>query len=127
MRGNFMHHMNILVVDDEQVICSGCSMILSGMGHRVETQMTCSDGIQAIQQNRYDLILLDLKLPDGDGFELLKKVTSYNTKHVIVMSGYSTVQNAVNSMKLGAVDFLPKPFTDDELLAAVRNAVAQNN
>ncbi len=117
-----MHLMKILVVDDEQVICSGCSMILSGIGYSVDTRLTCGEGIKAIKQTCYDLILLDLKLPDRDGFELLKAVDKKCTKRVIVMSGLATVQNAVKSMKLGAVDFLPKPFTEDELLAAVTSA-----
>lgn len=122
-----MHLMNILVVDDEQIICNGCAMILSDIGHTVETRMTCGAGLEAMKRNCYDLVLLDLKLPDGDGFELLKLVDRKHTKHVIVMSGYSTVQNAVNSMKLGAVDFLPKPFTDDELLAAVGSVAGETH
>jgi len=116
-----MQPMSILVVDDEPIICQGCSMILSDMGHVVETRTTCGEGIEAILGNRYDLVLLDLKLPDKDGFELLKAVNGKQTRHIIVMSGYATVQNAINSMKLGAVDFLPKPFSEDELLAIVAN------
>lgn len=118
-----MHPLDILVVDDEQVICSGCSLILSGQGHSVETLMTCEEGIEALQHKQYDLILLDLKLPDRDGFELLKTVDSNTIGRIVVMSGFSTVQNAINSMKLGAVDFLPKPFTEDELLKVVKNVV----
>jgi len=121
-----MNPMRILVVDDETIICQGCSMILSDMGHSVETRSTCGEGIEAILGNRYDLVLLDLKLPDRDGFELLKTVNGKQTRHVVVMSGYATVQNAVNSMKLGAVDFLPKPFTEDELVAVVEN-IAQKD
>ena len=111
--------MKILVVDDELVICRGCRMILEGLGHSVETCMTCSEGINAINKNQYDLVLLDLKLPDKDGTELLKAARQTNRNHIIVMSGYATVQSAINSMKLGAVDYLPKPFTEDELLNVV--------
>lgn len=114
--------MRILVVDDEMVICSGCRMILENLGHSVETCMTCSDGIDAITNNHYDLVLLDLKLPDHEGTELLKVVHRNNKKRIIVMSGYATVQSVVNTMKLGAINFLPKPFTDDELLAVVEKA-----
>lgn len=121
-----MHAMRILVVDDEQVICSGCSMVLGDLGHTVETRMTCSEGIEAIGKNNYDLVLLDLKLPDQDGFELLRQVNSDRSKRIIVMSGYATVQSAVKSMKLGAVDFLQKPFTEEELLAVIENAADQS-
>ncbi|MEE4166481.1 MAG: response regulator [Desulfocapsaceae bacterium] len=114
--------MKILVVDDELVICNGCRIILEERGHVVETCMTCSDGIAAIQKTRYDLVLLDLKLPDQDGSELLKAAHRNNGNRIIVMSGYATVQSAVNSMKLGAIDYLPKPFTDDELLDVVKKA-----
>lgn len=113
----------ILVVDDEQAICSGCSMILSDLGHKVDSCMTCGEGIEKIMKKKYDLVLLDLKLPDQDGQGLLKSVKSDNSSRIIVMSGYATVQCAVNSMKLGAVDFLQKPFTEEQLLTAVNNVV----
>ncbi len=118
-----MEYMNILVIDDEPVICSGCSMILSGLGHKVQTCMTCGEGIENIKKNHYDLILLDLKLPDRDGLELLKTVNNDSLSRIIVMTGYATVQCAVNSMKLGAVDFLQKPFTEEELLETVNKVV----
>ena len=121
-----MNPMKILVVDDEQVICSGCSLILGGLGHAVESRMTCLGGIEAVEKSNYDLVLLDLKLPDQDGFELLKKVNRKGAERIIVMSGYATVQSAVKSMKLGAVDFLQKPFTEDELLAAIENAAGRS-
>ncbi|MCB2173811.1 response regulator [bacterium] len=114
--------MNILVVDDELVICSGCKLILEDQGHIVDTCMTCSDGIAAVKKSRYDLILLDLKLPDQEGTELLRVAGQNSRNRIIVMSGYATVQSAVNSMKLGAIDYLPKPFTADELLTVVKKA-----
>jgi two-component system NtrC family response regulator len=86
--------------------------------------MTGKAGMDAIQGGAYDLILLDMKLPDMDGMEILKAV--HETKpgvHVIVMTGYSTVQNAVEAMRLGAFDYLAKPFADDELIVVVKKAV----
>ena len=115
--------MRILVVDDEPVICNGCRMILEDRGHSVETATTCSDGIIAIKNNHYDLVLLDMKLPDQEGTELLRAVQQNGENRIIVMSGYATVQSAINSMKLGAIDYLPKPFTDDELLSVVKKAL----
>lgn len=121
-----MTPMKILVVDDEVVICSGCRIILEDMGHSVETCMTCSEGIEAVKNNQYDLVLLDLKLPDQEGTELLKAVRKTDTIRIIVMSGYATVQSVVKSMKLGAIDFLPKPFTNDELLAVLKQVDTTN-
>ena len=114
--------MKILIVDDERVIRYGCRMILEEKGHTVETSSTCNEGIEAVTSSSYDLVLLDLKLPDQDGSELLKAAHRNNGNRIIVMSGYATVQSAVNSMKLGAIDYLPKPFTDDELLNVVKKA-----
>ena len=77
----------------------------------------------AIERGTYDLILLDMKLPDIDGMEILKTVRENSLgPFVIVMTGYSTMSNALQAMKLGAIDYLAKPFTDDELLNAVEKA-----
>lgn len=115
-----MKPVNVLVVDDERVICNGCRMILEEKGYCVTIRLTCREGIEAVRSRHYDVILLDIKLPDLDGTELLKTVRDNGRKqHIIVMSGYATVKNVVSSMRLGAVDFLRKPFTDDELLSAV--------
>jgi two-component system NtrC family response regulator len=73
-----------------------------------------------MEQTGYDLILLDMKLPDMDGMEILETIREEMPGlRVIVMTGYSTMSNAVQAMKLGAVDYLSKPFTDDELLESV--------
>jgi len=119
-----MAPINILVIDDERVICNGCRMVLKEKGYRVETCVTCKQGIDAVLSGNYDLVLLDMKLPDMDGTELLKTVQEKKTGPcIIVMTGYATVKNAVESMKLGAVEFLPKPFTDDELIAIVEKVI----
>ena len=79
----------------------------------------------AIEGGTYDLILLDVKLPDVDGMEILKSVRKKGpVPVVIVMTGYSTMSNALQAMKLGATDYLAKPFTDDELVDAVEKSFA---
>jgi DNA-binding NtrC family response regulator len=118
-----MNPFRILVIDDEPVICKGCCLTLADQGHLVHTRMTGKAGREAIRENTYDLILLDMKLPDMDGMEILKAVRTTNPSiYLIVMTGYSTVQNAIEAMKAGAFDYLTKPFTDDELLFAVKKA-----
>ena len=103
----------ILIIDDEQVICDGCRLALSERGYSVTSSFTGRSGLNAILEGTFDLILLDMKLPDIDGMEILKTVRNEKPGlYIIVMTGYSTVQNAVEAMKLGAFDYLAKPFTD---------------
>ena len=118
-----MKPQRVLVIDDEQVICDACRMILSEQGCRVEYRLTGTAGLLAIEQGDFDLVLLDLKLPDLDGMKILKTVKQERPAlPVIVMTGYATISIAVEAMKNGATDYLGKPFTDDELMAAVENA-----
>jgi len=114
----------ILIIDDEQVICDGCRLALSDRGYSITSSLTGRSGLNAILEGAFDLILLDMKLPDIDGMEVLKTVRNEKPGVlIIVMTGYSTVQNAVEGMKLGAFDYLSKPFTDEELIIAVERAV----
>jgi DNA-binding NtrC family response regulator len=120
-----MKPLSILVIDDESVICDACRLVLAEKGHRVEHCLTGNDGLLAIEGGTYDLILLDVKLPDVDGMEILKSVRIKGpVPLVIVMTGYSTMSNALQAMKLGAADYLAKPFTDDELVEAVEKLFA---
>jgi len=81
-------------------------------------------GLEAIRQGEHDVVLLDMKLPDMDGMEILRTVRKEKPEvHVIVMTGYSTVPNAVEAMKLGAIDYLPKPFPDETLVLTVERAI----
>ena len=119
-----MKPFRILVVDDEPVICKACSLSLSDQGHEVHTRMTGKSGQEAIREGAYDLILLDMKLPDLDGMEILKEVRRTTPGvYVVIMTGYSTVQNAIEAMQSGAFDYLAKPFTDDELLFTVKKVM----
>jgi DNA-binding NtrC family response regulator len=115
---------NILIIDDERVICDGCRLALSDKGHSVDICMTGRDGLEMTLNGTYDLALLDMKLPDMDGMDILRTIRSKTPNvYVIVMTGYSSVQNAVEAMKLGAFDYIAKPFSDDELVLAVDRAI----
>ena len=119
-----MQAIRVLIIDDEQVICDGCKMILEEKGYLVDSRTTGGAGLHALQENPYDLLLLDMKLPDMGGMEILSMVnTDYPGLHVVVMTGYSTVTNAVDAMKLGAFDYLAKPFSDDELVISIERAM----
>lgn len=114
----------ILVIDDERSICEGCELALSDHGYWVNACMSAKSGMEAFRKGPFDVILLDMKLPDTDGMVVLRALRKeYPAIRVIVMTGYSTVENAVEAMKLGAVDYLTKPFTDEALVGAVQRAV----
>ena len=120
-----MKPLKILVIDDEMVIGDACRLVLSECGHTVTHCLTGEDGLQAIKQTACDLILLDMKLPDIDGTRVLEYIREKKVAaRVIVMTGYSTLSNAVEAMKLGAADYLSKPFSEDELLQVIRQLFA---
>ncbi len=118
-----MKPLEVLVIDDESVICDACEMVLSEKGHSVAISTNGTDGLRAIRQQAYDIVLLDMKLPDMDGMQILKTVLEEKPDLcIIVMTGYSSISNAVEAIKQGADNYLAKPFTDDELIEAVEKA-----
>ena len=118
-----MEAIHALIIDDEPAICQGCRMALSERGHSAEIFANGRAGLEAILKGSYDVILLDMKLPDMDGMDILRKVRKEKPgEYIVVMTGYSTVQNAVEAMKLGAFDYLAKPFSEDELVLTVERA-----
>ena len=118
-----MPPLHILVIDDEVVICDACRLVLGETGHRIDHCHTGREGLRALERHRYDLVLLDMKLPDMDGMDILAATGAKDPAPcVIVMTGYSTMANAIQAMKLGAADYLAKPFTEDELLEAIEKA-----
>ena len=119
-----MKNKRILVIDDEPALGKGCRLVLSEEGYEVDICMNGMAGISALQNEDYGLALLDMKLPDMNGMDILRRIRREQPgTYVIVITGYSTVQNAVKAMKLGAYDYLSKPFSDDELIFAVNRAM----
>ncbi len=119
-----MKSYRILIVDDERIVCDGCRLCLSDEGYQVDVRQTGRAGMDAALEGTYDVVLLDMKLPDLDGMEILKTLRRAGLSAcIIVMTGFSSVENAVQAMKLGAFDYLAKPFTNDELVIAVEKAV----
>jgi DNA-binding NtrC family response regulator len=119
-----MEPIKILIIDDEPVVCEGCRLSLSEKGFIVDTCLRGTKGLEMLLGEEYDLALLDMKLTDMNGMDILRRVKNENPGiYVIVMTGYSSVKNAVEAMKLGAFDYISKPFTDDELLLSVQRAV----
>jgi DNA-binding NtrC family response regulator len=114
----------ILVVDDEPSICHGCKLILSENGYDVEISYSGREGLEKISNTSFDLVLLDIKLPDMNGIKILKEINEKkNDVCIIMMTGHGTVENAVEAMKNGAFDFITKPFDEKDLVQSVLKAL----
>jgi two-component system sensor histidine kinase/response regulator len=115
---------NILVIDDELGIRRACQRALKPQGFSVETAATIREGLSKIQEGDFDLVLLDVMMPDGRGIDLLPPIQERDPDLVIVIiTGYATVELAVRAIKQGAYDFISKPFTSDLLLMTVNQGL----
>lgn len=116
---------DILVIDDEASIREGCRQALEAEGYRALTAGDGLHGIRMAEEARPRLVLLDLRMPDISGIEVLERLPRIDPRIVpVVITGYGTVDSAVNSMKLGAFDFIAKPFDPDALLDVVQRGMA---
>lgn len=114
----------ILCVDDEEVILSSFRKILVLDGYSVDTVETGQEALGLIQKHHYDFLFTDLKMPLMDGVEVTKSVKHLRPDiDVIIITGYASVETAVETMKYGAMDYVQKPFTEDELLAFVKKTL----
>jgi len=114
----------VLVIDDELVVRNSCRKILVEEGYKVVTAESGPEGLNHVQKGIGDVVIVDLKMPEINGMEVLKAIkTKFSHKPVIMITGYSTIPSAVEAMKLGAFDYLPKPFSPDELSLAVHKAI----
>jgi CheY-like chemotaxis protein/glycine cleavage system H lipoate-binding protein len=114
----------ILCVDDEDVILDSFRKILVLDGYSVDTVTKGQEALKLIQSHHYDFLFTDLKMPEMDGVEVTKAVKHLRPDiDVVIITGYASVETAVETMKYGAMDYVQKPFTDDELLAFVKKVV----
>ncbi|MEG0149555.1 MAG: response regulator [Comamonas sp.] len=120
---------NILVVDDELGIRDLLSEILNDEGHSVDVAENANQARIARASNAYDLVLLDIWMPDTDGVTLLKEWATAGqlTMPVIMMSGHATIETAVEATRIGALSFLEKPITMQKLLKAVEQGLARSS
>jgi DNA-binding NtrC family response regulator len=118
---------SILIIDDEAEIRESLQTLLELEGYAVDIAGTGEEGLTRIGQNTYDLVLLDLALPDRDGMDLLADLRTHDSQFsVIMITAYGTVENAVKAMQAGAANFVQKPWDNEKLLADVRAAVARH-
>lgn len=114
----------ILVVDDEKTVCDSIKKILSRKGYEVDNTLFADEAVKKIGENNYDLVITDLMMPKISGMELLQLVKEhYPELEVVVVTGYASIDTAVEATKLGAADYLPKPFTPDELTEITKKAL----
>ncbi len=115
---------NILVIDDDEAIRDSCQQVFSRDGNRVVVAEDGLIGLTRFKKESFDLIILDLKMPGLGGMDVLNEIKGDDPEAiVIVITGYSTIESAVEAMKNGAYDFVPKPFTPDSLRMIARRAL----
>ena len=118
---------HILVMEDDLSVAKGLEMVLGEEGYVVNLAGTGELAMEAFRKKRFDLLVADLRLPDIDGLEVIKKVKEEKPEtEVIVITGYGTAAKAVTAMKLGVHDFLPKPFTEDQIKASIDEALQKH-
>jgi len=115
----------ILIIDDEEVIRDGCRQILTRQGYVVDCASNAREGLKLAGKDIYDLILLDVRMPEMSGLDILKKLKAedFIAAKIIVITGYATIPLAVEAMRCGAVNFLAKPYTAGQLRDAVSEAL----
>ena len=116
----------ILVVDDEPEFCGLLANILTEMGYEVSTAVGGWQGLAKIRENPPDILFLDIKMPQMDGLECLRRIRKAKRKFVVVvMTGYGDIKSAREAMRLGADEFISKPFDLDDLKSLVNELVGE--
>lgn len=117
---------SLLVVDDDQNVLEAMADYLRSLGHRTETSLTCLDAIERLKEFPFQVVVCDVNLPDQDGFHLLEWVQA-NTPEtaVIMLTGYGTIESAVEAIQLGAFEYLTKPVIDEELSLTIERCLDQ--
>lgn len=118
----------VLAVDDEPVVCESIRRVLADEGYRVTTTTSARDGIDLLAREVIDLVLLDIKMPDLDGIEFLRRARALSPEtEVVIVTGYATIDTAVEAIKLGAFDYLEKPVSPPQLIVAAARALERKH
>jgi len=119
---------SVLIVDDESSVRESLEKVLSKSGYATTTASSGNEALKVLSKQRVDIVLSDLKMSDGDGFELLRNIKKeYPQIEVILLTGYGTVEKAVEAMKEGAYDFITKPFKKAAILSTVERAIEKQD
>jgi two-component system, NtrC family, response regulator HydG len=118
---------NILVVDDDATFCVMLKTFLEKKNFSVKEAYSFSEGLKAAKNNAFEVVLIDIRLPDNDGLELLTQVKNINPNTpVILMTGYGDIRTAVRAIKMGAFEYVTKPVNPDEILFTIQSALRDN-
>ena len=115
---------SILVMEDDESVARGLKLVLSEEGFGVDLADTGQMAMETFNRKRFDLLVADLRLPDANGMDIIRRIKAEKPEtEIIVITGYGTAATAVEAMKLGVHDFLPKPFTEDQIKVAISEAL----
>jgi DNA-binding NtrC family response regulator len=118
----------VLAVDDEEVVCESIRRVLSGEGYDVETTTSPREGVEFLRRENFDLLLVDIKMPEMDGIEVLRRARDVSPEtEVLIVTGYASIDTAVEAIKLGAFDYLEKPVSPPQLLVAAARALERKH
>ena len=118
----------VLAVDDEQVVCESIRRVLGEEGYNISTSTSSRDGLEMLRKEHFDLLLLDIKMPEMDGIELLRAARDVSPEtEVLIITGYATIETAVETIKLGAFDYLEKPVSPPQLIVAAARALERKH
>jgi len=120
---------SILIVDDDINLCTVLSEELNAIGYEANYLTEGEEVAKVLETGKIDLLLLDLKMPGTDGFKVLQKINNNHNSHpkIIVLTAYADVKSAIESARLGASDFISKPYDFDELLITIRKVLQSVN
>ena len=122
----FEHPPHILLVEDEPSMAKGLQMVMNEVGYQVDLASTGEAALSTFGKDDFDLVVADLRLPDIDGMEVIERVKQIHPKtKVIIITGFPSVSSAVKAVKMGVSDYLRKPFTSDEFLKAIVDAMKE--
>ena len=114
----------ILIIDDEDIVLKSCLRILRDEDYRIDTVYSGEDGLAKIDQEKYDLVITDLMMPGMSGMDVLRTVKQKKLDlTVVIFTGFATAETAREALKMGAFDYIPKPFTPDEFRDVIHNAI----
>ncbi len=114
-----MNH-RILIIDDDERLCGMLQQYLGNAGYQVECQHTAREGIHALKHKEFDLLVLDLMLPDGDGLDVCREIRAFSQIAILMLTARGDTMDRILGLEMGADDYLPKPFEPRELLARLK-------
>lgn len=116
--------MKILVVDDDPIVLDSCKLVLEAEGFDIRSVPSADKALETMENDDFDLLLVDVKMPEHDGMYLMQEIKKrWRQIPIVVMSGYPTPETIADGVKMGADRFIAKPFTPDELLEIVHQVV----